>query len=617
MCDTAHSVGSEALEHDQMPEFGDVLGDALPRIFSGAKRSSSSPKGGSREGTTNLSMLRQRIIVHLLRQVPMAPSKLFSTCAQLLECGVLTYDVFSEMTGSCSKNMLPQLTDKEMHGKEGVFEIPRTIIPQKGEGVAASREGSGAEANMAAAKASAAAVSEAAASQGGNCTLGSLSRFEQDFERLELLGRGAFGEVWRCRHRLDRCEYAVKMVKYHTSLRDAAEVERKVLREVQTWSSLNHPNVVRYHNAWVEVDWTTLSRDLEHSTQLPPLPARRANVSKTDRGSPSFYVGVEENEYSDYSVNYSDYEATDGGDGGVVFLDLDNTSDGKDVGKATSQVQDLNVVPRRNGRQNEIVELEHKLHYQATLYIQTELCSQDTLMGWIHQRNAAIASGRTSPEDLRILAAQAVTIFHQVVSALARIHELKIVHRDLKPSNILFAQDGSIRIGDFGLAKSLALDGSLSIEDQCVQTPSGNMSSGLTRGVGTPSYSSPEQLANTKYGVETDIHALGIVLAEMLCPAGTQMERAVLIEGLRRGHGVPAETAATFPTISRLVVDMTNPDPSRRPTAKQLLEAHADVVTEMQQAFCKIQQPEEEVSAEGNRREGSHRDLADNTKEQL
>lgn len=32
----------------------------------------------------------------------------------------------------------------------------------------------------------------------------------QDFERVELLGRGAFGEVWRCRHRLDGQEYAVK-----------------------------------------------------------------------------------------------------------------------------------------------------------------------------------------------------------------------------------------------------------------------------------------------------------------------------------------------------------------------------------------------------------------------
>jgi hypothetical protein len=35
---------------------------------------------------------------------------------------------------------------------------------------------------------------------------GVYSRFEQDFDKLELMGRGAFGEVWRCRHRLDGCE---------------------------------------------------------------------------------------------------------------------------------------------------------------------------------------------------------------------------------------------------------------------------------------------------------------------------------------------------------------------------------------------------------------------------
>ncbi|MDA1013928.1 MAG: protein kinase [Planctomycetota bacterium] len=95
----------------------------------------------------------------------------------------------------------------------------------------------------------------------------------------------------------------------------------------------------------------------------------------------------------------------------------------------------------------------------------------------------------------------------ELVSVLARAienaHQAGIVHRDLKPSNILMTIDGTPKIGDFGLAKHLDVE--------TAHTRTGDI-------IGTPAYMSPEQAGgDTKStGAQTDIHALGTILYEML-----------------------------------------------------------------------------------------------------
>jgi serine/threonine-protein kinase len=93
-------------------------------------------------------------------------------------------------------------------------------------------------------------------------------------------------------------------------------------------------------------------------------------------------------------------------------------------------------------------------------------------------------------------------LFVAVCRAVAAAHRQLIVHRDLKPSNILVDADGRVKLLDFGIAKLLA-EG----EDGATQTEFVAM---------TPGYAAPEQFARGAITTATDVHALGVVLHELL-----------------------------------------------------------------------------------------------------
>jgi serine/threonine protein kinase len=85
----------------------------------------------------------------------------------------------------------------------------------------------------------------------------------------------------------------------------------------------------------------------------------------------------------------------------------------------------------------------------------------------------------------------------QVCQGLKKANQMDIIHRDIKPGNILVSSDGTIKITDFGLAKLVTEDQSLT-------------SAGMT--LGTPSYISPEQGKGDKLDFRADIYALGVML---------------------------------------------------------------------------------------------------------
>lgn len=97
----------------------------------------------------------------------------------------------------------------------------------------------------------------------------------------------------------------------------------------------------------------------------------------------------------------------------------------------------------------------------------------------------------------------AARIVRLVAEAMEHAHQQGVLHRDLKPSNILIGQDGQPRVTDFGLAKQIGGDSSLT---------------GTGDRLGTPSYMSPEQASGHSGTVSqaSDVYSLGAVLYELL-----------------------------------------------------------------------------------------------------
>ena len=95
---------------------------------------------------------------------------------------------------------------------------------------------------------------------------------------------------------------------------------------------------------------------------------------------------------------------------------------------------------------------------------------------------------------------EALRFFRELMFALGDIHEKGILHRDLKPQNLMFRQDGSLAIVDFGIAKHV---------DAVDMTSQGEI-------LGTPRYMSPEQVQGRALDLRTDIYSAGVLLYQML-----------------------------------------------------------------------------------------------------
>jgi serine/threonine-protein kinase len=150
---------------------------------------------------------------------------------------------------------------------------------------------------------------------------------------------------------------------------------------------------------------------------------------------------------------------------------------------------------------------------------------------------------------------EAVAYAIEIARALGAAHSRHIVHRDVKPQNVLIDEEGSAKVTDFGIARTLE-------EDQL--TADGRV-------LGTTDYVSPEQALGQPVSGQSDLYSLGVVLYEMLTgevPFRGESQVAVAMKHVR--DAMP-DVQAKRPEVSAALAKVID-----TATAKRLADRYAD-----------------------------------------
>ncbi len=186
-------------------------------------------------------------------------------------------------------------------------------------------------------------------------------------------------------------------------------------------------------------------------------------------------------------------------------------------------------------------------------------------MQWIAGESLAVRlqriRGGTAPAFHETEAARMV---ESLARAVHHAHQRGVLHRDIKPGNVLLGSEGEPRLTDFGLAKWLKHDTSLT-------RPGGIL--------GTPAYMAPEQAAgrNHELTVAVDVYGLGLLLYELLAgvPAFTATTSYELIRKVIEVEPSPiaSRNHRVGPDLETICLKCLEKDPGRRyPTAQALAE---------------------------------------------
>ena len=155
---------------------------------------------------------------------------------------------------------------------------------------------------------------------------------------------------------------------------------------------------------------------------------------------------------------------------------------------------------------------------------------------------------------------EALSVIKAVLAGLASAHSAGILHRDIKPENVLLADDGRIKLSDFGLARDIGN-----------QTDTGSL-------VGTVAYLSPELIRRGQALASSDIYAVGIVLYEMLTGSQPYLGQDAMQIAFQHATNRIAAPSSVRPEVSpeldSIVLWCTEPDAGNRPqSAGELLTA--------------------------------------------
>ncbi|KAI0077507.1 Serine/threonine-protein kinase [Panus rudis PR-1116 ss-1] len=385
------------------------------------------------------------------------------------------------------------------------------------------------------------------------------SRWKDDWEELELLGRGGFGSVVKARNKMDNQIYAVKKIRLRAT--PSANEDQRIFREVNVLSRVNHRNIVRYYTAWVEVSESAStvasSMDSESGTSVPDS---RTHSHNGDDESNPFVFDMDDLG----SVSRNSFPSIRFTRSGTPSSGSEGTGDGSDEDEDGASVELLNgdlfstdlkgkVAGRRNTLQQQH---PSRPAVSRTLYIQMEYVERQTLQ-------ERIAEGLSEAEAWRL--------FQQIIDALVHLSSNGILHRDIKLTNIFIDGNGDCKVGDFGLATT-----SLAVERSDAQ-PGATADSDMTLDVGTKLYIAPEvefHRGGPRNFGKADMYSLGIVFFEMNYPFKTGAERIAVLDALRRPDiQFPPSWDPRRTRQRQIITWLLQRNPDDRPTALELSQS--------------------------------------------
>ncbi len=157
--------------------------------------------------------------------------------------------------------------------------------------------------------------------------------------------------------------------------------------------------------------------------------------------------------------------------------------------------------------------------------------------------------------------AKALTLIEPILAALGAAHQAGLIHRDVKPENVLIADDGRVKVADFGLARAV------SAETQ--HTATGGVL------IGTVSYLAPELVVDGRSDARSDVYAAGVLIYEMLTGRKPHEGESPIQVAYKHVHeDVPAPSAEVpgIPSyVDALVARATARDRELRPADARVL----------------------------------------------
>ena len=184
---------------------------------------------------------------------------------------------------------------------------------------------------------------------------------------------------------------------------------------------------------------------------------------------------------------------------GTVYRAVDETLDREVAIKVLSpDLADSDIVQRFRSEALALARLNHR--DIATIY-ELYRSGSDLLMVMEYVRGETLDKLLERTPQLPL--EQAVSIVNRLLGALEHAHHAGIVHRDLKPANVMMAEDGAIKIMDFGIARVVGTDHG---------TKDGFL-------IGTPAYMSPEQVLGHEVDGRSDLYSVGVMLYRFLTGA--------------------------------------------------------------------------------------------------